>query len=559
MKAGRTLFSSSAARAGLAIAGALLVSASSSRDDVAAPPQMRRLTQAQYRQTIAEIFGPQIKIVGRFEPDIRVDGLIAVGTSSVGVSPAGLEHYDEMARSIAGQTLAPDNIAKIMPCAPDEKRGFDRACARQFLSDVGERLYRRPLTHAEVDQAVSSTERSSRLLGGFYPGLRATLAGMLVSPNFLFRVDAAVPDGHGGLQLTAYSKAVRLSYFLVNTAPDLELLAAAQRGDLDTADGRARQVDRLLASPGYERGVRAFFWDMLQFEKFDTLSKDGSIYPVFSPRLAADAEEQTLRTLVDLLVTQNGDYRTLFTTRETWMNRQLGLVYAVPVHAQSGWEKYIFPASADRGGWLTDFSFLALHSHPGRSSPTLRGKAIREIFLCQPIPPPPPNVDFTVVQDTKNPTLKTARDRLEAHRTQPACAGCHKLMDPLGLALEGYDGAAMSRTTENGAPLNLSGAFDGKPYVSAATMGEVLSASTKINTCLVSNVYRYALGRNVTVAEKPLLQNLVSQFGADGYRLPALMRRIALSDAFYHVTVAAPVEPRHTTASLTIPSLRGRS
>jgi hypothetical protein len=298
-----------------------------------------------------------------------------------------------------------------------------------------------------------------------------------------------------------------------------------------------------MASPGFERGMRAFFWDMLGFDAFADLSKDPVIYPAFNSQVAQDAQEQTLRTIIDLLVTQRGDYRDVFTTRRTFLTRSLGMVYRLPVATRNGFEVGEYPVGSDRAGILTDVSFLALHSHPGRSSATIRGKSIREVFLCQTIPPPPPNVDFTVVQDATNRSMPTARIRLEAHRTQPACASCHRLMDPLGLALENFDGLGTYRATENGARIDASGGLDGHDFSSPAGLGQALHDSPLATRCLVANMYRYAVGRNAVAAERPWINYLNQSFATTGYRVPQLMRAIATSRTFYAIAPAAPAAP----------------
>src|SRR6185312_4533075 len=185
-----------------------------------------------------------------------------------------------------------------------------------------------------------------------------------------------------------------------------------------------------------EAGVRAFFADMLTFDGFETLSKDGMIYPKFTDAVSRDAQEQTLRGIVDQVVTKDGDYRDLFTTRTSFMTPLLASIYRVPLTGTAPWQRYEYPANTPTAGILTQISFVALHSHAGRSSPTLRGRALREQLLCQKVPDPPGNVNFDLAQDTGNPDYKTARARLTAHRTDPTCAGCHKLLDPIGLALE---------------------------------------------------------------------------------------------------------------------------
>jgi hypothetical protein len=276
-------------------------------------------------------------------------------------------------------------------------------------------------------------------------------------------IDTAAGPSAG--RLTDYSLASRISFFLWNAPPDNELLDAAGNGELQTPEGLARQVDRMIASPRFADGVRAFFIDMLSYDEFDGLSKDQSLFPKFTSQMAKDAEEQSLRMIVDLLVTNNGDYRDLFTTKKTFLNRNLGSLYKVPVDgsAFSGWMPYTFGPDDPRAGLLTSAGFLIVDpTHEGRSSPTIRGKKVRELLLCQKVPPPPPNVNFNLVQDTHNPLYKTARDRLTAHRDNPTCAGCHSITDPIGLSMENYDAVGEFRTQENGSNIDASGTFDGK-------------------------------------------------------------------------------------------------
>jgi hypothetical protein len=475
------------------------------------PVEIRRLTESQYRQSIADIFGDDIKVAGRFEPDLRADGLLAVGTAQVTVTPSGFEQYDAMAHGIAAQIVDEKHRDKLIGCAPVAANGPDDGCADQFLRQTDLRLFRRPLTGDELAGEVAVAGAAARAQGDFYAGLEYGLAGLLAAPEFLFREETAEPDpAHPGQwRLDAYAMASRLSFLLWDAAPDAELLAAAERGELYDRAGLSVQLDRLLASPRLEKGVRAFFADMLGFDSFDALAKDALIYPKFSLKVANDAREQTLRTISDFLIVESGDYRELFTSRKTFLTRNLGMIYRVPVETKGGWEAQTLPAEDERAGLLTQISFLALHSHPGRSSATLRGKAIRELLLCEPVPMPPANVNFSVVQDTNNPHLRTARERLAAHRTDAVCAGCHKIMDPIGLGLETFDGAGQHRTRENGAPIDASGDLDGIPFKDAAGLGQAMHDDPATVACLVSNSYRFATGRRAEPDPKVMLRKSV--------------------------------------------------
>jgi hypothetical protein len=515
------------------------------RDTGSGPPLIRRLTESQYRASVADIFGPDIPIVGRFERGLRADGLLAVGTGQAGISSFSFEQYDASAQGVAAAVVSEARRGTLVPCQPRSESGFDAACAQQFVQHYGEALFRRPLTREETNRYVRAARDAQQRMGNFYEGLRFALAGMMVAPDFLVRIETAVPERAAArsnpqqpapLPLDAYSKATRLSYFLTNSTPDAELLRAAGSGELDTEQGIARQADRLIASPHFEAAVRAFFQDMLEFDSFDELAKDPLIYPAFNSTVVRDAQEQTLRTIVNLLVTQRGDYRDIFTTRDTYVTRALGTIYRLPVATRNGWESAQYPESSARAGILSNVSFLALHSHPGRSSSTLRGKSIRQVFLCQQVPDPPNNVDFSVVQDSSNTAMPTARIRLEAHRTSPACAACHRMMDPLGLTLENFDGEGAFRATENGAPIDASGALDGHAFSGAPGLGQAIHDHPQTPRCLVDRMYRSAAGRSILPAERPYIEYLNQVFQADGYRVPDLMRAIAVSRSFYLVS-----------------------
>ncbi|MEJ6010112.1 DUF1592 domain-containing protein [Novosphingobium aquae] len=500
-------------------------------------PALRRLTESQYRATIADVFASDVPIAGRFERGLREQGLIAIGTSMGGMSPFSFEQYDISARSIAADVTSEKRRAQFVPCKPKAENAFDAACATKFIDSYGLKLFRRPLTRDEQARFLAVAKAAQVRLGGFHQGLEFALVGMLQSPHFLMRMERMEKDPAraGAWRLDAWSRAARLSYFLTNSTPDDELLRAAGAGDLDRPGGLQQQVDRLLASPRVEAAVRAFFWDMLQFDGFNDLFKDPSIYPAYNSNVARDAQEQTLRTIVSHLVTDSGDYRDLFTTRKTWLTRPLGVIYRVPVATRNGWEQAEYSAASQRSGILTDISMLALHSHPGRSSATLRGKSLREILLCQKVPDPPANVNFTAVDQVTRPG-STARMRLAEHNANPVCAGCHKLTDPIGLTLESFDGAGTFRAKENGVALDLSGSLSGTKFTGAQGLGKAFQENPATPTCLVDKLYRSAIGRATSDGEAPYLDYLGAKFAANGYRLPALMRAIALSRTFYAVT-----------------------
>ncbi len=511
------------------------------------PMVTRRLTADEYRTIIADVFGPTVELGGRFEPELRVQGLLAVGSSHVSVTSAGMEQYDAMARAIASQVVD-EKHRDLIPCKPANDKAADDACTAKFMSKVGRLLYRRPLTQDELQAYVGAAGVATKETKDYWNGLSMSLAAMLSSPKFLFRSQAIEPDpAHAGQwRMESHAKAQQLSFFLWNAGPDLELLAAAEKGELETKKGLAKQVDRMMASSRVEAGVRAFFIDTLGFDEFDTLAKDAALFPKFSAQAATDSQEQTLKTIVDLLLTHKGDYRDIFTTKKTFLTQELAAIYKVPLAndgpngAPDTWVPFEFGSEDPRGGILTQVSFTALHSPPGRSSPTQRGKALREVLLCQKVPAPPANVEFKLVQDTNNPDYKTARSRLTAHAVNPVCAGCHKIMDPMGLALENFDGDGGYRTAEHGVTIDAGGTLDGIKFTDAAGLGKAMHDNPATTSCLVTRLSSFATGRTIENST-PWAQDLNKTFAASGYKLPELMRAIAISDEFFRV---APPETK---------------
>ena len=504
----------------------------------------RRVTESQYRHTVADVFGAGVLINARFEPEQRLDGLQAIGNSQLSITTTGLEQYIALARSIADQVVDDENRDLRVSCKPFAPGAADAGCAEKFIKESGLALFRRPLTRQETDRRVAIWKGGAEQSGDFYKGLKLSLVSLLVAPEFLFRVETAESDPAkpGELRLDGYTKAARLSYLLWDTSPDAELLQAAHSGEIHTQAGLEKQINRLLASSRIEDGVRAFFVDMLHFEAFDTLTKDGQTYPRFSQAVADAAREETLKFLVDHLAVQKVDYRDVFIARDTFINRTLAAIYDVPYPSAEPWSRYAFADDSERSGILTQATFLSLFSHPGRSSPTIRGVKLHEIFMCIKTPDPPPDVDFSKVQATEKGTV---RSRLIDHMTNPGCATCHRISDPAGLTLEHFDGIGQRRTMENGQPIDVSAEIDGKSYVGAPGLGQYLHDSPLVTSCLVRNVYYYGQGRPVDYKEQAYLDQQTEKFGQNGYRLPELYRSIASSPEFFKVVKPkdAPAKP----------------
>ncbi len=506
---------------------------------------LRRLSEQEYRNSIADIFGKDIAVQGMFEPQIRISGLLATSTSVLSVTPAGFEAFSKMADSIALQVTDEKRRGKLVSCTPKSATAPDDACASEFLGHYGLLLFRRPLTAAELKARLDLARAMTKSTGNFYTGLRYGLAQLLQSPNFLFRREMATGKG-ADRTLEPYSRATRLSYLMWDTTPDSELLQSAKSGELNTAAGLEKQVNRLLASPRLDSGMRAFFTDMLALDTFDTVSKDALIYPKWGGAMAPSAKEETLRTVVDLTLHENGDVRDLMTTRKTFINRSMAALYDVDFTFDSDWMAYEFPKDSGRSGILTQVSMLSMFSHPGQSSPTKRGVALMDIFLCEPTPTPPANVDFSAINDTTGP-LKTVRERLMAHATTPTCASCHNHSDPIGLSLEGFDTIGGRRLTENGQLIDLSASLQGKKFQDGTGLGQYLHGNPKFPACVARKLYAYAKGVDTEEVEPSAFKAAYKSFTDSGFRLRALIKGLALSPEFFN----APASVQEASAGTT--------
>lgn len=506
-----------------------------------APPRLRRLTQAQFHHTVRDVFGPDVIVTGPLDADARLDGLVAVGATSATVSPRGVELYEEAALSIAEQVTADPDTARL-PCRPLD--AFDVECTRDVLRVWGRRIWRRPLTSDELARLLDVTVRAQVVLGDAWQGLEFGLAALLQAPDFLFRVEigeafpAAIVDGdqRGAndrsttYRYTNYEMASRLAYFLWNTTPDDALLDAADAGDLVDNVRLAQVVADMLRDTRARAGVRAFFADYLGLDALSTIIKDPLVFTRYTPDLGLMARTETLGTIEAMVFDEGADYRTLFTRRTTLVNRKLAALYGISAPTADGFGAVTLPDHSARVGLLGQVSVLALHSHPTASSATLRGRFIRETLLCGRIPPPPADVDTSLPEP--DPTRPTLRQRVAVHLTEPSCAGCHQAMDPLGLALENFDGLGRYRDRENGTIIDASGRLDGVDFDGPVGLALAVAEHPNVPSCLTERLFAYATGHAPTAGEAETVDALTAEFVASGHRVKSLLAAIALSPAF---------------------------
>lgn len=486
----------------------------------------QRLTTAQYRNAIRDLFGPEVVVPPALEPDVALDGFDAVGSSKSTISARGVEQYEAAAFAIGNQVIAdPKLLGRVLTCKPAGVT--DEPCARTFTAALGRRVFRRPLTTDETTKIVAVITSSATTLGAFEKGLPYGIAAMLQSPNFLYRpvFGQGEPKEHTGFEL-----ATRLSFFLWNTIPDDALLAAAEAGALATYDGVKKEVDRMLASPLARDGLRNFVREWFRLGDLDRLEKDAKLFTTYSVELGPTAREETLRLFEDLVFEKNADIRDVMTTRRTFVTPKLASMYQLPAPSPEGFAPVELPSDSPRRGLLGQIAILALYAHPTSSSATLRGKFVREKLLCVEIPAPPVNVNTALPEPT--PDAKTLRQRVKIHLLDKSCAGCHAIMDPIGLGLEQFDGIGRYRTKENAAVIDPSGELDGQKFSNPAELAEAIRNHRDFGPCIARKVFQYGTGMKPTPEDNPTLKALADHFAAAGYRLKPLMAAVATSPAF---------------------------
>jgi hypothetical protein len=401
---------------------------------------------------------------------------------------------------------------------------------------LSRRAFRRPPQAAEVARYVKVADEAAETLSDFYQGLEFALAAVLQSPSFLFRVELGEPDPENNTRLryTEYELATRLSYALWNTTPDEILLDAAERGELSAT--LTEQAQRLLEHPRAASALDNFHSERLGLAELSTLNKDPSLSGELSDELKGALRDDVLRTFAEL-GEPGRDFLRVFDARVAYVNAPLAKLYAQPMAADE-LTRVELPESAGRVGFLGKPAFLALTAHNLETSPTLRGRYIRERVLCQSIPAPPANVVPVLAEP--DPDAPTMRDRLRQHATDPACSGCHTLMDPLGLALEHFDALGRYRDKDQGHALDTRGELDGTRFDGAVELSKLLAADPRTAECLVRQAYRYTLGHIEDRGEEPQIAELVAAFEASGHDLSALFQSLSTSAAFRYASKEGP-------------------
>ena len=418
-------------------------------------------------------------------------------------------------------------------------RARGQACATKILKPLVRRAYRRPVTPADLDPLVGLVGASEQRGDSFRDGLRLALQALLVSPDFLFRVErgrpvaapAAVASGSVPARvLTDHELGARLASFLWASLPDDTLLDVADKGELQQPAVLEAQVRRMLADPRAEALVEAFGGQWLQFRGLDSANPDRERFPDFDSGLALAMRRETELFLASVM-REDKSVIDLLDAPYTYVNERLAAHYGIPGVKGSEFRR-VETAGTPRGGVLTQASVLTVSSYATRTSPVLRGKWILENVLNAPPPDPPPGTPR--IPEDKVGAEAPLRQQLEAHRSNATCAACHKRMDPLGFSLENFDAIGKFREQDGKWPVDASGALpDGRSFVGAPGLRTLLRQDQDaFADCVTEKMLTYALGRGLERYDKRALRAIVAGLRQSDYRFSALVLEIVKSLPF---------------------------
>jgi mono/diheme cytochrome c family protein len=432
---------------------------------------------------------------------------------------------------------------RIFVCRPSGSRD-ELSCARKILSTLARRAYRRPVMDGDVE-ALLSLYKAGRSDGGFEAGIGMALQGILVCPEFLFRIERDPADLAPGTshKITNLELASRLSFFLWSSIPDDQLLDLAARGKLKDPAVLEQQVRRMLADSRSKALMTNFAGQWLYLRSLKIAKPDAWAFPDFDENLR-EAFQQETQLFLESIVREDRSVLNLLNANYTFLNERLARFYGIPNVYGSGFRRVAL-SGEERRGLLGEGSVLAVTSYANRTSPTLRGKWLLENILGTPPPPPPPDVPSLKEEQAGNSKALTMRERMEEHRKNPVCAGCHAGMDPLGFALENFDGVGKWRIrSEANTPIDASGVLpDGTKFNGPDGLRKILlSHPEQFATTVTEKLLTYSLGRGLQYYDKPAVRKITREAAASDYRWSTLILGIVKSVPF-QMRMSKPQEP----------------
>jgi hypothetical protein len=490
---------------------------------------LRRLSNAEYRNTLQDLLSgmPNAESVVAAATKDFVQEAESLGFRNnadfLGVSSLVAQGYMDAAESLAPAIAG--NSA-LVPCTTR-----DAACAKTFVETFGKRAFRRPLLAAEVARYTALFDKAQAKGYGFQTGLEWAAFAMLQSTQFLYRVELGAPRG-AEYAPSQYETANRLSYLIWQSMPDQALFDAADRGELETKPQLEAQARRLLKDPKAAR-LLEYFDQWLDLDRLGTWERDPAVYPGMPENLPRLLQEETHAFVGGLLASPTGNLGELLSAPYSFLNAELAKHYGVTGPTGAAFERVQMPG---RSGVLTQGMLLS-HDKPTRTSIVRRGLKVRLDLLCNRVPAPPNNVQLDL--EGLGSGL-SQRQRLEKHRVDPSCAGCHNLMDPIGVVFEGFDAVGRSRAAdESGTPVQTSSELlatrDSNGAVAdAAALGLRLAQSQEVRDCYVLQSFRFFYGRDSGAADQCSLAQLAIAFRESEQSLSELIVALTQTDQFLY-------------------------
>ncbi len=480
---------------------------------------LRRLTRSQYERSVSYLLALPSFTAGSLPADDRAGPFAA--NSAAAPSDAHVRIFMNLAEEAASAAVAPEHLPLILSCDPNVDAA---ACARDFITSFGRRAFRRPLTDAQT-QALMELHATQE---SFAVGLRLVISAVLQSPQFLYLVEPA-PQAPARL-LDGYELAARLAFFLWDRTPDDALLDAAEAGTLASDAGLLAEAERLLADPQASASMERFALAWLNLEQLEFITRPSDIFPSFTPELPVAMQRETAQ-FFDYVVRQgDGLQSTLFAADFSFPSEPL-----LPIYGLSQAEDGPTKLGPERAGVLTHASVLAATSHTDHTSPVKRGVFVLDNILCHEMVLPE-GLEIPPLPDP-NP-LQTTRERFAEHVAAPACASCHRIIDPLGFSFERFDPLGVYRDTEGFQPIDDTGVIAiGDPAVDgevqgAAELGRRFAHSETVASCMVRQWLRFALHRRDTARDAEAVATLQSDYLASGMNVRELILAIVQSPMF---------------------------
>jgi hypothetical protein len=501
---------------------------------------MRRLSNFEYRNTISDLFDDGAladQVTSGFTSETESLGF-RNAAKFLQINTVTAQQFMDAAEEIASRVQA--DPESVLPCAPASS-AEERACASDFIADFGKKLYRRPLTSDEV-ASYGALYDQAREDYAFDVGIEWVTFALLQSPHFLNRVEFAPEPASGETYArpTSYEMASRLSYLLWQSMPDEALFTAAAQDALRTDAEVAAQARRMLADPKAKR-VYQFFEQWLDLDELPAMDRDGDVYPDFEAALPGLLADEARAFVDHVLWEADGSFDTLMTAPYSFLNADLASHYGIAGVSGDAFQQVDTPG---RAGILTLGGVVSVHDKATRSSIVLRGLRVRTELLCQVVGAPPP--DIVVDLPEIEPGLPQST-RLEQHRTEPLCASCHEMMDPLGVPFEGFDAIGRLRSEdEQGNPVETAGAITGTDtsdadVADAIELSARLAESKEVRDCFAKQAFRFFYGRGETADDRCSVDQLVSAFEQSDYSIQELLVALTQTDAFlYRPTTVAP-------------------